>query len=253
MKLVFVRHGDPDYEKDSLTETGWKEAELAAERIKKLDDACGGIREIYVSSLGRAKDTAACALKLLGREDEKVCEWLKEFPVQIKRPDVHGERKIAWDWLPADWTKFPEFYDADLWKQNPVMAEAGVGEEYDRVCREFDKVLEKNGYVRAAGEEGFFYRAEEANNDVLVFFCHFGVECVLLSHLIHCSPMLLWHNFCAVPTAVTIAITEERRKGTASFRINQFGDISHLYAGGREPSFAARFRECYENEDERKD
>ena len=28
MKLLFIRHGDPDYEKDSLTEKGWHEAEL---------------------------------------------------------------------------------------------------------------------------------------------------------------------------------------------------------------------------------
>ena len=26
MKLLFIRHGDPDYEIDSLTEKGWKEA-----------------------------------------------------------------------------------------------------------------------------------------------------------------------------------------------------------------------------------
>lgn len=27
MKLVIVRHGDPDYSIDSLTEKGWKEVE----------------------------------------------------------------------------------------------------------------------------------------------------------------------------------------------------------------------------------
>ncbi|MCI5729625.1 MAG: histidine phosphatase family protein, partial [Clostridia bacterium] len=25
MKLIIIRHGDPDYEKDSLTEKGWRE------------------------------------------------------------------------------------------------------------------------------------------------------------------------------------------------------------------------------------
>lgn len=33
MKLLIVRHGDPDYSIDSLTETGWKEAELLADRL----------------------------------------------------------------------------------------------------------------------------------------------------------------------------------------------------------------------------
>ena len=38
MKLLFVRHGEPDYTIDSLTEKGWKEAELLAERMQRLSD-----------------------------------------------------------------------------------------------------------------------------------------------------------------------------------------------------------------------
>jgi probable phosphoglycerate mutase len=34
MRLMIVRHGDPDYEKDSLTPAGWKEAEALSERMK---------------------------------------------------------------------------------------------------------------------------------------------------------------------------------------------------------------------------
>ena len=37
MKLLIVRHGDPDYEKDSLTEKGWREAEYLAEKLEKID------------------------------------------------------------------------------------------------------------------------------------------------------------------------------------------------------------------------
>jgi rod shape-determining protein MreB len=33
LKLLIVRHGDPDYEIDSLTEKGWREAEYLAERL----------------------------------------------------------------------------------------------------------------------------------------------------------------------------------------------------------------------------
>ena len=39
MKLLIIRHGDPDYSIDSLTEKGWKEARFLAERIAKLDVA----------------------------------------------------------------------------------------------------------------------------------------------------------------------------------------------------------------------
>ena len=52
MRLLIVRHGDPDYSIDSLTEKGWKEAEYLSERLSKLD-----VKDFYVSPLGRAKDT----------------------------------------------------------------------------------------------------------------------------------------------------------------------------------------------------
>lgn len=54
MRLIIVRHGDPDYEKDSLTEKGWREAAILADRISRLE-----VKEFYVSPLGRARDTAS--------------------------------------------------------------------------------------------------------------------------------------------------------------------------------------------------
>ena len=35
MRIIIVRHGDPNYELDTLTKTGWREAELAAEYLAK--------------------------------------------------------------------------------------------------------------------------------------------------------------------------------------------------------------------------
>ena len=73
-------------------------------------------------------------------------------------------------------------------------------------------------------KDGENYRAERPNRDTLLFFCHFGVECVMLSHLLGISPMPLWHGTCALTTSVTTLVTEERRQGIASFRMCGFGD-----------------------------
>ena len=62
MRLLIVRHGDPDYSIDSLTEKGWKEAEYLSERLSKLD-----VKDFYVSPLGRAKDTASFTLNKMNR------------------------------------------------------------------------------------------------------------------------------------------------------------------------------------------
>lgn len=243
MKLLIVRHAEPDYEHDSLTEKGWREARYLSERLAALD-----VRAFYVSPLGRAKDTASCTLKKTGRTAEE-CPWLREFAVPIQRPDVPKQKMVAWDWLPQDWTSEPRFFQPDRWYLPQALRQAHVKEEYDWVTENFDALLEKHGYRR----EGAYYRAVRASNDTIVLFCHFGVECVLLSHLMGVSPMVLWHQMCAAPSSVTTVVTEERRKGIASFRTNCFGDTAHLYCHGEPPSFAARFCECSGNPGERVD
>ena len=40
MKLLIIRHADPDYSIDSLTPKGWKEAEYLAERLGKIKVIC---------------------------------------------------------------------------------------------------------------------------------------------------------------------------------------------------------------------
>lgn len=242
MKLIIVRHGDPDYSIDSLTEKGWKEAECLSERLSKMD-----IDYFYVSPKGRAKDTAAATLKKMGREAEEL-PWLREFEGSITRPDI-GECALAWDWVPGEWTKYSDLYDKDHWMENEYLAKGTLQEQYKWVVDSFDDLLESHGYRR----EGNVYQVVNANNDTIVLFCHFGLECILLGHLLGISPMVLWHGFCAAPSSVTTVTTEERRKGIASFRMNAFGDISHLYAKGEEPAFAARFCECFDNVEERHD
>ncbi len=243
MKIIIIRHADPNYEIDSLTPQGFREAELLSERMAKLK-----VKQYYCSPYGRAQDTIAPTLNRVNASAETL-NWLKEFPPTINRPDNKEERKVAWDWLPQDWMKEPMYYAKDLWHQTPVMQEGKVQEEYEKVCRCFDELLSKHGYTR----EGNYYKVVCANEDTIVLVCHFGLECVLLSHLLNVSPMPLWHGLCAAPSSVSTIITEERREGIASFRMSSFGDISHLYCASEEPSFAARFCECYKHFDMRHD
>lgn len=242
MKLIIIRHGDPDYEIDSLTEKGWREAEILADRVSKLD-----VTEFYVSPLGRARDTASLTLKKMNRHAE-VCPWLREFHAPVT-DEKTGEKRIPWDMLPADWTAVPEYYDKDKWYTTKLMESGDVISEAKRVYAGLDEIIAKHGYVR----ENNYYRAVKPNRDTVVLFCHFGVECVMLGYLLGISPVVLWHGFCAAPTSVTTLVTEERREGIAYFRMGSFGDISHLYAAGEEPAFAARFCETYDNFDERHD
>ena len=219
-----IRHGDPDYEHDTLTPKGEREAELLADRIAGLD-----VREYYCSPLGRARKTASYTLERAGRT-AVTCEWLREFDtVPVKDPET-AKPRLAWDQLPAMWTNIREFYDKDAWMNVPMMSAEGMSGAVSHVTGSFDAVLAQHGYTR----HGNYYLADRPNTDTLVFFCHFGVSCVLAGHLLGISPMVLWHGAIALPTSVTTLCTEERREGIASFRMSGFGDISHLYAGGEE-------------------
>ena len=83
MRILIIRHGDPDYSIDSLTEKGWREAGLLAPRMLKEH-----ITAFYTSPLGRAQDTAKPTLDLYEKEtgsrpEIKTLDWLHEFPARI--------------------------------------------------------------------------------------------------------------------------------------------------------------------------
>ena len=144
MRIIFVRHGDPDYANDTLTEKGWREAALLAERVSGWD-----VTDFYVSPLGRAQDTASLSLKKMGRSAETM-EWLREFHGPVKDP-LRGDNAHPWDFYPEYWTKIPAMYDKDGFLDTDVMKSGNVKEEYLRIGKCLDRLLEKYGYVREGG------------------------------------------------------------------------------------------------------
>lgn len=232
MKLVFVRHGDPDYVHDSLTEKGRVEAGILSRRIAKME-----VRDFYCSPLGRARETAAYTLEKIGRE-AVVYDWLREFPGYILDEQTKN-RRIPWDLMPRDWTVRGRLYDKEQWLSEPLMQTGDVAEVYARVCDGIDALLAGYGYVR----DGGFYRTQGGNKDTVVFFCHLGITFAIMSHLIGLSPVMLWQGFFVAPTSVTTLVSEERIPGEVFFRCTGLGDISHLYEAGEEASKSGFFEE----------
>lgn len=234
MKLLIIRHGEPDYSVDSLTPKGWREAELLADRLcREPADA------YYVSPLGRARDTARATLARLGREAE-VLPWLQEFRGWVRDP-IGGERVIPWDLMPQYWTRCPELLDGRRWLDNALMMTGDSREVYGETVRGLDALLARYGYER----EGMLYRTERNVGDTVVLFCHFGISMYMLSYLLGLSPIVLTHGFMLPPTSVTTLVTEERVPGEVWFRCVGLGDVSHLYVAGEPVSHSGRFREIY--------
>ena len=250
MRLLFIRHGDPDYVHDTLTEKGHREAALLAERAEALQ-----LGKCFVSPLGRAQATAGYSMKKLGRT-AKTLGWLQEFPAWIdlnqapqlldafpnaRTEDGKYAPHIVWDIMPSYWGEFSDCMDPARWRECEISRNSDTVEIYDYVTGEFDKLLMEHGYIR----DGRCYKVEKESTETLTFFCHFGITCVFLAHLWGISPFLLWHSLALAPTSVTEIVTEERQQGTACFRGLKIGDVSHLILGGEPVSTAARFCEVY--------
>lgn len=162
MRILIIRHGEPDYAHDCLTEKGWREAQYLAKRLAKEQ-----IDWFYVSPMGRAQQTASCTLQAMNREAETL-DWLREFQV----PVIHTGDTVPtrpWDWIPSVWVKDERFFDKECWTQNPAFEQADLKEKYDHVIACFDALLEKHGYRR----DGYLYDAVDSSHEMIALFCHF--------------------------------------------------------------------------------
>ncbi|MBQ7901852.1 MAG: histidine phosphatase family protein [Clostridia bacterium] len=219
MKILIIRHGDPDYSIDSLTEKGWREAELLSERLAKIS-----IDDVYTSPLGRARDTASCTLKKIGKEAE-VLDWLQEFRGQITSPFTGGTR-VCWDLPPSLWCSDIRYYDWKDWRTSALMSAGNAGEIYDETVSGIDALLNRYGWAR----DGMAYRGGE--DKTIALFCHFGMGITVLSYLLGISPVIAQNGFFLAPTSVTTLVTETDKSGCSHFRAIGVGDISHLHVAG---------------------
>lgn len=255
MKIILIRHADPDYSIDSLTPTGHREAKLLSEYLKDRE-----LGHIFVSPMGRAQRTMQYVLDAKGINDYEVLDWVHEFEPEVninndelntsyahKNVDENGQEfpRIAWDMYPRAFEKEPRYFDLQDWPDSPVGRHSVINEQYEYVTGEFDKLLARFGYER----KGMLYHTEQGNHETLTIFCHFGVSMVILSHLLHVTPFVLWQGICAAPSSITELVSEEREKGVVSFRALKIGATPHLDVVNQQPSFAARFCETYEDPD----
>lgn len=238
VKIVIIRHGEPDYENNTLTPNGFKEAKALAKYLKNIK-----VDAWYTSPLPRAKLTSEEVLKPRKKE-AVVLPWLKEFSHYVDVP-YKSEKQINWDFLPSYFTKNDDFYDNNKYLDSKVMKSGNVKEYYMEVVAEFDKLLETHGYKR----EGRTYKVLKSNKDTIVLFCHFGVMSVLMSRLINVPYIVLAQYFVCLPTGITTFVSEEREQGIAQFRCLQYGSLSHLEMENIKPSFHARFCETFDSKE----
>ena len=235
MRILLIRHAEPDYTVDSLTPKGRTEAELLSRRLIRYN-----IRDFYMSPLGRAQDTAAYTLQKLNRKAETL-PWLHEFMGSYPDPVSGKRRVVAWDVLPRIWTEFPDVMDFRTWYRSPVFDGGNVQEIWQQTVDGVDELLLRYGYRK----DGPVWKCDKNKNFTIALFCHFGISMAVLGYLTDISPMVLWHRTLCCPSSVTEIVTEERIRGEVAFRVTKLGDLSHLESAGEKRSTAGLFPECW--------
>ena len=235
MRILLIRHAEPDYSIDSLTPKGRVEAELLSRRLCGYD-----IRDFFMSPLGRAKDTAAYTLNRMGREAE-ILPWLREFRGSYPDPENGKRRIVAWDVKPRIWKAFPGVMSVETWCDAPVFDGGDVREVWKETTDGVGALLARYGIAK----DGPVWKCSGNGDYSIALFCHFGISMAILGYLTDVSPMILWHHTLTLPSSVTEVVTEERIRGEVSFRVTKLGDLTHLEAAGEPRSTAGLFPEVY--------
>lgn len=238
MRIFIIRHGDPDYSIDNLTEKGKREAELLSEKLKNEN-----IDKIYCSPLGRAKATAEPTALKINKEIE-ILDWLTEYPASVKVGEEYEKFGIdpkhktpcPWNVLPQYWTLQEEYFDRDRWREHTVMRNSKVPQVYETVRLGFNELTEKHGYRR----NGQIYEITEGTNEnqTIALFCHLGLGLAIISAITTGALPFIWESFFLPTSSVTTILTEKYPPypNQAVMRIIGLGDTGHLYAGGEPTS-----------------
>lgn len=223
MLLYIIRHGDPIYKTDSLTERGFKQAEAVGKRI-----AHSKIDRIFSSPMGRAKLTALPACKYLNKEmqieewtheieDERLTTYPNGILQSISKLDnnlfrENGQQNLTYD----------EAFSANAIK--PTQMKKAV----DFIEKNGNEFLERLGYKYENG----VYKILRKNEEKVALFCHSAFTRTWLSILLHIPLNLMWSGFDFTHSGVTIIEFKNHENGYTCPRCLCFSDTSHLYKEG---------------------
>ncbi|MBR5975999.1 MAG: histidine phosphatase family protein [Clostridiales bacterium] len=194
MRIILVRHGDPDYVKDCLTELGKKQAEVAAARLM-----CEGIDEIWSSSSGRAYETAQAFSARSGISPIHQLDFMRE--IRFGYGEALYSTGNPWDETDR-MSKEGEEILIPKWQELPFFKDNAAVEDVDMIAKETDNWMRGLGYER----EGLYYRCKRADDQeyTVVLFAHGGSGSAMLARLLNLPFFYICGLIRMEHTAITI-------------------------------------------------
>lgn len=232
MILFYVRHGQPIYNPDSLTELGHQQAEVLVKRMAVCKPD-----KIYASSSPRAIQTAEPTAKLLGKNIE-ILDWCNELYAWNEFTEYFTEDKKTWAFYHKETRKLfdsPEVRKLGReWYQYPGLEKYEKG--IKRVQKETDAFMLQLGYQHDL--ERNRYIPVRPNDDRIALFAHQGFGEAFLSCLLDIPYPLFSMRFEMGHTGVTVIEFEEQEVVVP--RVLQLSNDSHLFAAGLPTDYQGR-------------
>ena len=218
MRIIFVRHGHPNYEIDCLTELGHLQAEAAAERLK--DEP---IDRFFASTCGRAVETAEHIASRHNNMPVQQCEFIRELAWGCKNGDEIDRKWTPWS-VPTELIAREETLMNPDWKEHPIFENNMLLESVPKVMEGLDKWLAELGYVR----EGEFYRVKVNNPETVVMASHAGASSAVMSHLFNLPFPFVCKAIQPKYTAITIITFNGEEGKLISPMIELMNDARHI-------------------------
>ena len=176
MKIILIRHGDPNYEKDCLTELGHKQVKIAAQRLLKEE-----IDEVYSSPLGRARQTAQAYLDASGKGQMTILDFMQE--IRFGREGALYDNR--WNpWLGVDaLIKEGKDLQSPTWREYPVFKDNFATIDADKIAVEADKWLATLGYERQ--RQYYRFTGKEEAEKTIAIFCHGGSSAAFMARVLN--------------------------------------------------------------------
>ncbi len=217
MRLIYVRHGHPNYELDCLTPRGHQHAAAAAQRLKEE-----GIEKIYSSTCGRAMETAKYTADLLGLSIEGH-DYMREIGWGTLQGEPLYHDGHPWDTADKMVLENESLVDPLLLEKEPFCRN-DVKNYVQLMAEKSDAWLSSLGFQR----EGLYYRCLGETYHTVAAFGHGGASAALFSRLLNLPFLFLCCSMGLNYTGITVLNFKNEPGQLVTPQIEVFNDARHI-------------------------
>lgn len=228
MQFYYIRHGDPIYSPDSLTELGARQAEAVGRRLAPL-----GIEKVYASSSTRAILTGTPLFEMIKKEPE-ILDWANEKHAwrELTTPTKDG-KNVTWLFYPTGGMR-PLLHSEEMasygfrWYDHPAFAGRNYEKGFTRIVTHTRELFASLGYE--FDEARGAYRVTEPPYKRVALFAHQGFGIAFLSVVLNIPYPAFSTRFDMSHSGVTVIDFREEGDGFAIPCATALADDGHLYA-----------------------